>query len=131
MNLIKIIAACGIAIMTLAACQTTQESMKESGATQLDKAQVAALYTDHTVPWASGKGASYHAPDGSYKWKSNGGDTGAGTWHVNDAGSVCIDVAFWGGENCWEVWDSSGTIVVIDSSGKKQNKSDGTKGNVL
>jgi outer membrane murein-binding lipoprotein Lpp len=131
MRTLTIIAAGGIAALMLTGCQTTQESMQVSGATRLDKAQVAALYTDHTVPWASGQGASYHAPDGSYSYKSKSGDTGAGTWRVSDEGSVCLDVAAWGGETCYEVWDESGKIVVIDPKGKKSNKSDGTKGNVL
>lgn len=131
MKIIHAIAACGISALALAGCQTAQESMQESGAVQLEKTQVAALYTDQTVPWASGKGASYHAPDGSYVYKSNSGDTGNGTWRVSDTGNMCIDVAAWGGETCYEIWDENGTIYFIDPKGKKSKRSESTTGNTL
>jgi Protein of unknown function (DUF995) len=91
--------------ITLVGCQTAVDELIKAGGVKMTRTELIAVSTDKTSQWASGEGASYMAPDGTFFYKTNSGETGKGTWSVNDAGVFCLQVKdFWGDQTrCnWE-----------------------------
>ncbi|MEQ8710898.1 MAG: DUF995 domain-containing protein [Rhodospirillales bacterium] len=132
MTKIKYIAVSCAALMTLAACQTTQENLAESGATKLDKSAVTSVFSGNTVPWSSGEGSSFHAADGNYMYKSNAGSTGSGTWRVSDAGDYCFIVKDWyDTEQCFEIYKKDDQLISVAGDGTRRTMKEGAAGNTL
>ncbi|WP_081944413.1 DUF995 domain-containing protein [Thalassospira australica] len=122
------------AIASLAACQTTSEMLAEDGATQLTAWEITSTLDDTTRAWASGNGMSYYAADGAYLWKTNGGDTGDGTWMATDDDQMCFTVETWnnGNPQCYTMYKKSdGSIVSVDGAGKLYPLGAFQKGNKL
>lgn len=123
-----------IAIATLAACQTTEEALTESGAVKMADWEVEATLSNSTREWASGKGSSYYSPDGAYVWKMNSGKSGDGTWSVNDDGQMCFAVPEWynGAEQCYTMYKKAdGSIVSVGPKGEEHQLGAYQEGNAL
>lgn len=113
-----------VAAALISACQTAKEAMIENGAILLTKEEASTRLSGNTQEFSSGAGAGYYAPDGSFAYKMNDGETGVGTWSVKDDGRTCMVVEDWWGkeERCWEIYrEPDGSYYSISTNDGKKN----------
>ncbi len=143
MRTIAATATAFVSIVVLAACQTTETELKESGAPPLSAAQVSEIFTDSTLRSETQKGNPvyiYYAPDGAMKglvtWKG-GSERDAGRWEVSNDGLLCAQWDTWreAERSCWQLYTMDGKLVWedrVNSDGPKVDDSDmPEKGNTM
>ena len=80
-------------------------------AVRLTADEVRANLTGSTEKWRFGS-AAYYAPDGTFEavWKGDNPSRVKATWWIEDDGTMCADVAEWGGDFCMDYWMDDGKI---------------------
>ena len=100
-----------VALLTIAACQTTpstQEAVAAGTLTPMTTDEILELVTGKTITYPNGR--EYHGEGGAFEgvWK---GEPVEGTWWVeNDV--RCYDVEEWGGEWCHDFYWEEDQIVL-------------------
>jgi hypothetical protein len=129
----------GLLALASTACMNSDlDQAKANGATKLDKAQLEAALTDHTligsIPHINLDFILYYASEGrlmgALKGPIDGRDRGA--WRVTPDGKLCLRWSSWedGEETCRELWRQGDAFKVFDdTAGRMLSLAKREKGN--
>ena len=97
-------------VLSLAACKTTEESLKEAGNKPLSSAQVTKTLAGNTLEGTSARTGSgfksYYNKNGTVKILIDNGREDAGTWKVGKDGALCTKYSWIrkGAEYCRRIY---------------------------
>jgi hypothetical protein len=107
-----------LSVLALTGCKTAEQALMESGAKQLNAAEITSNLGDKTmnVTLADGiKAVSYFNPNGKAYAKNRNGSSD-GTWKVNAQDQLCINWEKWGAK-CVKVYASGAEFKEVDGAG--------------
>ena len=122
-------------VLSLAACKTAEESLKEAGNKPLNSAQVTQTVTGNTLvgtSYRTGNGfKSYYNKNGTVKIVIDNGRKDAGTWKIGKGGTLCTKYSWIrkGAEYCRRIYKVGKEYQSVQLDGAEGSKYRVVKGN--